>query len=362
MDIEKIQKMFEDMDENVIVLILSVFTTFIVVVFGIYFMYMYNLKNKECEVMNSFYPQRNTTISNITTSLPLNNYCIKAAYNCCSLGSYKNDYVGTCILSHILKQGVRFLDFEIFSIDDFPVVATSINNNFNEKETYNYVQFNEVMSIINSTAFNSQYVNNSGDPLIIHLRFKSNNQKMFNALLQIFQTYDLFVRNSDLELQNPKNPDKKNLGKTSIDKLKGKISLIVDDSLKICDQCKVFKEYINMRTNTDQIRLYPYYDIRQATSNTLTEMYNYNTPSTNNSVKSGMTICIPDRDYNPGNPNLLVTNGVTGKLGIDCNIVAMRYQHVDDNLLIYNNVFDYSRKAFLTKTEMNTALQSVLKI
>ena len=46
------------------------------------------------------------------TFLLLFNY-IKTAYNCCSGGNYKNDYVDLCVLKNILKQGVRGLDFEI---------------------------------------------------------------------------------------------------------------------------------------------------------------------------------------------------------------------------------------------------------
>lgn len=359
---KKIQDMFQEMDENMIILILSIFTTFIVVVFGIYFMYMYNLKDKECEVMAKFYPNANQKMTNTKTDKILKDYCIKAAYNCCSLGSYKNDYVGTCILKHILEQGVRFLDFEIFSINDYPVVATSVDNNFHEKQVYNYINFNEIIDIIQYNAFGiNPNVKNSGDPLILHLRFKSNNPIMFKNLNDI-----LTNRQSDINMldktqmvsKSNKNKDGKpvtELGETSIKVLKGKTCIIVDDSLKICSQCPAISSFIHMQTSINQLRLYPYYDIRQATSNTLTDMLKYNTDT-------GMTICIPDRDNNPGNPNLLVTNGSGNKLAIDCNIVAMRYQQMDDNLLIYNNVFDYFGRAFLTKSEIRTAIEKVMGI
>ena len=48
----------------------------------------------------------------------LKDYYIKSAYNACSGGDYKNDYVDLCVMKDLLKQGVRGLDFEIFSIEE----------------------------------------------------------------------------------------------------------------------------------------------------------------------------------------------------------------------------------------------------
>jgi len=59
----------------------------------------------------------------------LYDYYIKTAYNACSGGNYKNDFVNVCNLINVLKQGVRCLDFEIYSIGNQPVVATSTVDN-----------------------------------------------------------------------------------------------------------------------------------------------------------------------------------------------------------------------------------------
>jgi hypothetical protein len=79
-------------------------------------------------------------------------YYIKSAYNACSGGNYKNGYVDTCTLKDLLKQGVRGLDFEIYSIDDEPVVATSTSDNCWVKETFNSVPFGDVLNIIRDYA------------------------------------------------------------------------------------------------------------------------------------------------------------------------------------------------------------------
>ena len=58
------------------------------------------------------------------------NFFIKTAYNCCNAGGYKNNWVNICAMTYALKLGARCLDFEIYSIENMPVVASSINTNF----------------------------------------------------------------------------------------------------------------------------------------------------------------------------------------------------------------------------------------
>ena len=66
---------------------------------------------------------------------------------------------------------MRGLDFEIFSINDQPVVATSTSDSFYVKETFNYIPFVEAMDVINNYAFASSTAPNPTDPIIIHLRY-----------------------------------------------------------------------------------------------------------------------------------------------------------------------------------------------
>ena len=39
--------------------------------------------------------------------------------------TFKNTYVDTCALKEIIGQGVRALDFQIYSVDNLPVIAVS---------------------------------------------------------------------------------------------------------------------------------------------------------------------------------------------------------------------------------------------
>ena len=63
-----------------------------------YYFYITGLRSRECTFMNNIYGTLNTRIKPITPSskqckFNLQDYYIKTAYNCCSGGSYKNDYV-----------------------------------------------------------------------------------------------------------------------------------------------------------------------------------------------------------------------------------------------------------------------------
>ena len=127
------------------------------------------------------------TISDTEYDTRLRDLYVKASYNSCSAGNYKDDWVSTCALNEVLKQGCRFIDFEIYSVNHKPVVATSTTTDYFTKETWNSISFENVTKIIKNNAFSSDYVPNSTDPLLIHLRFKSNDILMYNKLAKIVQ-------------------------------------------------------------------------------------------------------------------------------------------------------------------------------
>ena len=55
----------------------------------------------------------------------LRDFFVKTAYNCCAIGEFKNTFVDLCALKQVIRQGVRALDFQIYSVDDKPVIAVS---------------------------------------------------------------------------------------------------------------------------------------------------------------------------------------------------------------------------------------------
>ena len=83
----------------------------------------------------------------------MRDYYIKTAYNCCALGEFKNTFVSLCALKEVIRQGVRCLDFEVYSINNDPVIAVSSLSDYNIKESYNSLAFEKVMETIRTCLF-----------------------------------------------------------------------------------------------------------------------------------------------------------------------------------------------------------------
>lgn len=326
-DIEKrITDLFtnQDMAANIV----SAFATFLVVWAVIYFLYKSTIQSRKCSSLKGKLPDKSNTLGISEPDLlntPLYKFYIKTAYNCCSLGDYANDYVGTCILSSIIKQGVRCLDFEVFSIDDIPVIATSTTNSYHEKETYNSLPVSQVLSIISDKAFSGETSPNSGDPLFIHLRIKSNNVKMFWALNETLSK----IPNVYVGEVKPS---------TKLSSLMGKVIIIVNNSNKAY---LASGSVHNMISGTGPFYMYKYEDIQNLTPAETKEMRK----------PMAMTLVVPSKGNNPDNIDL---NKI---IKLKCNMVAMRYQHDDPQLVNYNKLFETS--AFILKTDVVVENNSV---
>ena len=112
-----------------------------------------------CDTNDIRYKKESTNTTDgedVYINYTLKDFYIKSAYNCCSTGSYKNCNVSLDMLKYVIRQGVRLLDFAIYSIDGQPIVATSSLKN-NTKTTYNYLYFSDVLDIIQNYAFSSSH-------------------------------------------------------------------------------------------------------------------------------------------------------------------------------------------------------------
>ena len=331
---ETLKNILNNVNENVVAIILSVLTSIIIIGFGIYFYHIFNLQRRKCSQLESKNPNRNTVIQTVVPQeYRLRDYHIKTAYNCCSLGAYKNDYVGICALKNVLIQGVRGLDFEIFSINDAPVIATSVSNSTDSKDTFNYVSFEEALMFITQTAFNGFMVNNSGDPIILHLRFKSNNMKMYDKLVSILSNYQSYF--VDRQYNNI------NLGSIPLKYLMKKISIAVNDSNKTYRDCSEFMEYVNVISGAENMRMITFQDVKTGDANQYADLVKYN--------QKYLTICIPDKEESLQNPNITYFRD-TG-----CNMIALKYQTTDvfmdkNNELFKNNAFVLKPSSLIKKT------------
>lgn len=323
-----------NLEEDFVSRMVFMFIVFIIFITIIYILNTKSLRSKECSYMNNLYPSINGYIQPINKSNPNHkfnfyDYYIKTAYNACSGGSYKNDFVDVCNLKSVISDGVRCLDFEIYSVDNKPVVSTSTSDNLYVKETYNSVGFASVMNVIKNYAFSSSTAPNYSDPLVIHLRFKSNNPLMYKNLADIFKQYTNSMLGKQFSFMN----NDKNLGDAPIVDLMNKIVLIVDASNSTFLDTPNLLEYINALSNSSYIRLHRYFDVKNAQD--VNELKNFD--------KTGMTIVLPDKSSDPPNPS--------GPLcrEIGCQMVAMRYQKVDNFLKENSLFFNEAGSAFSLK-------------
>lgn len=354
--IKSTMEAIKNMDEVYVNWGLLIILITILVSILIYYLYMRNLTDLECSMMNSLYQDSGNFIRSMdyndkNCQYSLRDYYIMTAYNACSGGSYKNDFVDICPLKNVIKQGVRGLDFEIYSINDQPVVSTSNVENYNVKETYNYVPFNSVIDTITSNAFSSATAPNPTDPIILHLRIKSNNQTMLTNMAQIFKgiqnqyllspTYSNEFQSCDSANSNSQCVSR-NLGEIKLQELNTKngqirptIIVIVDRSNTAFLENRDFYEFVNMTSNSMFMRLLPYYDIKYTPD--MGELQEYN--------KKSMTVSLPDNTVYPENPSGIVTR----EMG--CQLLGVAYQQFDENIEENISFFNQAGYAFALKPE-----------
>jgi hypothetical protein len=324
----------KNMDEDFIsYMIMAIIFILLIFMIG-YVIYLTRLKSKECDYMNNLYSAVNGKIRPITSSDPdcsgnLYDYYIKTAYNACSGGSYKNNFVDVCNLKAVIKQGVRCLDFEVYSVNDEPVVATSTQDDFFIKETFNSVNFGDVMKTIKDYAFAGGTCPNSTDPLLIHLRIKSTNQKIYTKMAEIFKSYDTEMLGKEYSFEN----DNTNLGTVPLLQLQNKIIIIVERNLNNSNaflENKEFLEYVNLTSDSMFMRALYFNQIKDNPD--INELTEYN--------RRNMTIVFPDKGMNPPNPSALLCRTY------GCQMVAIRYQYVDNFLIQNTMMFDRAGYAF----------------
>jgi len=324
----------KNLDEEFQVYMIIAFIFIVLIIFIGYMIYLSRLENAECDYMNSLYPSVDGNLRPISSSDPdcsgnLFDYYIKTAYNACSGGSYKNDFVDICNLKAVIKQGVRCLDFEIYSVNDQPVVATSTTDSYHVKETFNSVNFGTVMETIRNYAFSGGTCPNPTDPILIHLRFKSNNQNMYSKIAEIFKS------NTDIMLgpSHSYESEGKNLGNTPLLSLQNKVILIIDRTNTAFLENQDLLEYVNLTSNSIFMREYDFYNVKNNPD--INELTDFN--------RRGMTIVLPDSGSSPANPNGMICRAS------GCQMVAIRYQLVDNYLMENALFFDRAGYAFALK-------------
>lgn len=292
-------------------------------------------KGKNCEIINDIYTKF-PTISNINPDneiykYKLRDYYIKTAYNCCAAGRYKNDFVNVCALKNCIKQGARCLDFEIYSINNAPVIAVSSVSDVNIKESYNYIPFAQAMQIVSIYAFSGGNCPNPNDPLILHFRIMSKKKEVYDSIASaLYSTLEDKMLGKQFSYEN----NSTNLGGYQLSKLMGKVVIIVDKTNPLFTS-SLLNEYVNIASNSAFIHLLRYKDVEYAPDKDDLIFYN----------KQNMSIVIPNLSGNNKNYSSALA------MSYGCQMIAMSFQSFDENMQYYTQFFDSVGSAFSLRPE-----------
>ena len=265
----------------------------------------------------------------------LRDYYIKSAYNAFNPDKFKNSNVSMDALLYVIARGCRFIDFEVFSVENQPVIASSSVNSFNYKETFNHIPVSDAFEVLGSYVFSGSKCPNPGDPFIIHMRLMSRNVTMYDNLAKIISQSKTMARN----LLGPKYGREfqtKDLGNENLLDFKGKIILMVDGTNPIYRKTKLL-ELINMSSNSLFLSKYTYFGVKNVAD-----------PQTfKDSNKKNMCLVIPDKGGRP------INDGHNGPYTWGCQIAAMCFQEEvrDEKLKAYEDKFASVGYAFILKPE-----------
>jgi len=323
--------------------ILAITSLIIIILYGVFYI-NYILSGKissQCRSFTSIY-QLNTKIKTIVvgeniivggtnvSDLPIYNFYVKTSYNSCSLGSFVNDNVNDCILSGIIKQGVRCFDFEIFNIDNKAVISTSTTDNPWMKETYSYVTFSQVLNILINEAM-GKGCNNPNDPLFLSLRMKTKSVEVYNNIAALLKPYiNQYLLTEKYNYENTLD-----FGLVTIGELKTKIIIIIESSDTILEN-SYLNNYANIVIKNNNNTNFKY--------ETFTSLVN-DDKDTVTTFTATKTIFVTPDIYNgdPSNPEpaSCFARGV--------QFVGMCYQLFDNYLQAYEYFFDKNGNAFVLK-------------
>lgn len=316
-------------------------------------------------------------------------YYILSSYNSCNTGTeLQNNTISLTALKYVISQGVRLLDFEIYSLNNEPIVSTSNNpDNYYMFQSSNYVNFSDAFETIINNAFNKSTCPTCDDPLFVHLRVKSNNTTMLNKLANIFKINDIpdghilgskysFAEIScnptvsdtdvearlasiegckDIKISDPSyndcyiqqmkqirsnNPsfgcNSTNIMEEPLYYFKQKIIIILDRSNTTALDCEELMEFVNITSNSLYCRLIN--NFTMVNSQDQLELLEFN--------KRTVTIVTPDVGINKPNPDISKSR----LLGIQFN--ANNFFQKDNYLNNSINMFNTAKKAFILKPEI----------
>jgi hypothetical protein len=309
-----------------------------------------SLQQKSCDRLEMLYPnQMGNSFMNSICSVKseakdnfddnykslTNNFYVKSAYNCCCGDGYKNNFVDVCALQKCINTGFRCLDFEIYSLNNKPIVAASTANNNSIKETYNYIPLDKVFQELNRLSFNSEETQCYNDPMFLHFRIMSENKIIFDLMADYIEQHlnkdpqDVnsylvkFEHESQILIKPLKNFSRKFI-----------IMIHANPNNNLITSTKL-NDYVNLISGGPNLKMYRY--------SQLVSYGEYN-PLLIDEVKRSLVLVLPDINNKLLNYDFLLpqSNG--------CQFMCMKFQNMDNYLVSYIEMFkDNGNYSFVLK-------------
>jgi hypothetical protein len=267
----------------------------------------------------------------------LSNYFIKGSFN----SAYTGSLIDVNNINILLKNGVRFFDFEV-GLDpkkDTPIVGiiSSISNDINTTYSIvssNFVLLDKVLTEIITNAFSSTS-SNPKDPVFIQFRINSNNTTdIFNKISTSieFALSDKLYTDSSGRIIGVD-------GNTLLKDILGKIIIVVDSSTLSIDEISGSNlgKYVNIYSGTN--------DFIKNTFNGIKNQ-SFIPPLINNDgqtvSQNTFNMVCPDNSLNP---NMLQVYNLIKNYGI--NVLLFPFYLTNAETKNYNKIFNFYKTSFV---------------
>jgi hypothetical protein len=367
------------MSDNTISTVVS--SDAIQIAFGVFFTFVLalivyriiNKKTENCQRLNGFdggfIPYRNLGTRNgyfsgkvtlgsktIDYDYKLKDFYIKTAYNACCSGKHKHDYIDTCALVNCAKHGVRALDFEVYSLNETPVVASSSSSSLVMKESYNHLSLSKVMREVKKhflTGGNEEYHSLQKDPLFLFFRIRYGNAKettdggdYSKKIVSFYDTVHDSIVDSLSDIKSRLHSNDYSNSNFS-DETNNRFDIMSDivPNLNMKDIGGKIFVFVSVQDGTSDnllsSRLGNIVDLVMGEDNVSSgiNMYQYNELQGSNSYligeqnKNKLAMCVPNRSPNNNNYD------IRKPINLGMQFIAMNFQNEDTNLSYYTDLF-----------------------
>ena len=322
---DNLPKIKVSMDDNLIRI--TIIVCAIISFLAIYTIFQIARQKSNCDRIKKYKGDRTIRpIKKSDKTTKLIDVYVKTAYNCCCSGDFNNDYVDTCALSYCSEQKVRALHFDIYSLNNRPVIATSSVKGNSYKETYNSLDLYSTMDFVKNNFMIDS------DPLFlifcVNSKISTTYESMYAILVELFGTGN--TTGNSIFLSS-------DIGNTPLIDLRDKVVICVE----AFDKTSFYASSLALITSLDlngSSKIYRETDIL--------DLYNSG-QKPRGYIPKFPQVLFPNKQKSSNNYDF-VTTGV--RYGI--NFIGMSFQTNDTTLSIYKKGFSKNKSSFIKRGDI----------